>query len=276
MITVSVQSDKWFDAVQAKANQLKLTVEEVNKDEARLFVGTMINLTPPTRGRGPAGTANPKMKVQAVGEASAKRDVLKSMTPADPDWQDGYKFLRNKRIRDVVLKGDVKAFTAILQNMGKFRNWRVETFSPQLHQRAQNSRGQVRRTQKIFIIGAGQLAEYWLYLRKVLSHVGRLKAGWLPAFFALGGRRVPAFVSRHKDGARGTIRFERQDTWNPKITVTNSAMGVGQLEGIVNNTFRARVEAIKRRMKLVARAFAKGTVEEIKSLRQSHGSIEAT
>lgn len=67
MITAEFHSEKWFSQVQAKARAFGETTSAVMVDEARLFTGTLINLTPPTRGRAPGGgIVDPKVKAQAV------------------------------------------------------------------------------------------------------------------------------------------------------------------------------------------------------------------
>lgn len=275
MITTTINSDRWFQKVQAKARQLNLTTGEVLTDEARMFTGTLINLTPPTRGSGPGGTvAEPRLRAQTVGEAAVQRDILRAHTPVDLEWPDAPLIFRQPRVREVILQGNYGAFVAILKNMGNWANWRVGMFDRGQHNRSKRSRGRVLRSQRVFVFGESQIPDYWNYMQKIVERVGRLKAGWLPAFYALGGKRVAAFVSRHRRGARGRVQITGITTSNPRIEVANSAMGVGQLERLVNGTFRARTQAIKRRMRLLASNFAKGDVEAVKAARAAHGDID--
>jgi hypothetical protein len=251
VITAEIHSDKWTRAVQARAARFKIDVRDVMKDEARLYSVQMLRLTPPTNPTRLKGKDGKKLSDNVVGTNAARRDVLRSMTPADPDWPDSGLakfFLRSPRLRRYVENGDIEKFSKVIKNLGKFAGWRVETFSSSLHLNARGSRGRVTSTKRVFIIGNAQISAFWKYMTETLAHVGRLKAGWLPAIEKLGGRVTSKWITRHRMGARGRCEAYL-DGNHPRIVVVNGAMGVGQLHKLAQDTFRIRAVAITRRMK---------------------------
>jgi hypothetical protein len=278
MFTVQLNSDRWVNDVNRRARLLGLAVPDVVKSEARLWVGQAMRLTPPTNSTGIMAANGKKAKPGNIGEKRVRSDVIKSMTPADPDWNEAPAVFRKPSIRKLILSGDKEGFLNVIKSFGKLRDWSVAEFSPALHRNAQGSRGRVGRSRKTFIIGAAQLSLWWNYMRKTVSHVGRLRAGWAPSWLALGGKGLPIFVRRHVAGARGSVRHDlTPGTSHPFVEVRNFAVGVGSahMHRICSNTFRARAEAMKRRTHLLMRGFAKGDVELIKRVRAEHGSIEA-
>jgi hypothetical protein len=71
-------------------------------------------------------------------------------------------------------------------------------------------------------------------VRRVMGHVGRLKAGWMVAVSSgaitlSGGKLPPQWVTRrHLHGARGRIENGLDNKTFPTFTIANSAKGVGQ------------------------------------------------
>lgn len=273
MITTTIKSENWIVQCNAIANALKKDPAVVVQDESRNWTAQMIRFTPPTKGSAPAGgKPNPKLKPQALGEKAVKRDVLRSMSPADPEWEGAPEFVKNNpRIKQVVLSGDKIAFAAILKKIGNgWERWRVADFSESLHLNAKGSRGRVHSTKRVFIIGTNDIANFWNYLTRTMSHVGRLKAPFAKAFLALGGKGVSPFVRRHLAEAAGTISIQLEGT-QPTITITNGALGVGELTRLANETFRARAEAMKRRCKLILSGYSKDVRDGIIVTRKARG-----
>lgn len=287
--TLQIKSDKWIIQVNERSRLLKTSVPAVVKSEAGLWVKQVIKLTPPTSriSNGEDGYLKPK----AVGEKAVRRDILRSVVPVDPYWPDAPKFMRNTRIR-ALLTGTARgkkrkalnkaAFEAILKKIGekggKYGKWKVvDSFTPQLHTSQKNGRGRVGSTKRIFLLGASEVRKYWRYMKKTIRHVGRLKAGFAPAYFALGGKSLQAGVRRHLSGARGGVRLDiRDESTKPFVEVTNFAQGAGnpRVVSICRNAFNVRAEAMKRRTHLIAKGFAKADVALIKRVRDEHGSID--
>jgi hypothetical protein len=278
MFSVQLNSDRWVNQVNTRARLLNVAVADVVKSEARLWVGQAMRLTPPTNSAGIMALNGKKAKPVNVGEKRVRSDVIKSMTPADPNWDEAPAIFKKPSIRKLILGGDREGFLKVLKSFKKLRDWSVSEFSPALHRSAQGSRGRVGRSRKTFIIGAAQISQWWNYMLKVKAHVGRLRAGWAPSWLALGGKGLPVFVRRHVAGARGAVRQDlAHGTKHPFVEVRNFAKGAGLpiMTRICQSTFAARAEAMKRRTHLILKGFAKGDVDLIKRVRAEHGSIEA-
>lgn len=278
--SLQFQYEKFNVQVNSLARELKVSVPVVLKDEARRWLQQAIRLTPPTRGRLPGGekhTDRAKSKTAlATGENAVRGDVIRAMTPADPDWAHGFDFFKKPAMRKLILSGNKEGFMRVISRIPAFKNWRVENFSPQLHQRARGSRGHVRTAKKIFIIGNSQLTEFWRYLTRQVSHVGRLKAGFAVSLLELGGKGVPAFVRRHIAGARGRMTQNLSpQTPHPFIEVTNFAIGTGNadMQRLALQITKARNQAMKRRMALLRDGFHAGSVARIKAARTNREDI---
>ena len=90
---------------------------------------------------------------------------------------------------------------------------------------------------------------------------GRLKAGWLAAWDELspeGGNRPPAFVMRHKQGARGYYISGLGVKNHPTFTIANTAAGAGsdhnKMDWVAQSALRTRAAAMKKNLLL----FTKG------------------
>lgn len=99
---------------------------------------------------------------------------------------------------------------------------------PAFHQSHRNSRGRVRGipSDQKMIVGEANLDRY---IRDVQKHVGRLKAGWLPAAERLKVSGIPKFVSRHSPGDGAFI------------DALDRSMGVGFIEAINRNKAVSRL-----------------------------------
>jgi hypothetical protein len=69
-------------------------------------------------------------------------------------------------------------------------------------------------------------------IKKLQANVGRMKAGWLPAWDSIGaaiGRNIPQYVARHRSGARGYVVNNLHQPGNPNITIANNATAVAKM-----------------------------------------------
>lgn len=69
-------------------------------------------------------------------------------------------------------------------------------------------------------------------IKIIQGHVGRLKAGWMVAWRALGspGAQVPQWISKHEQGAKGYIVNSSAAPGMPSITIANFAKGAGSMK----------------------------------------------
>lgn len=274
--TLQIRYEPWIVGVIELSRRLGKDLREVVKDEARLWTAQAMRLTPPKNASGLKGSDGKKLKPNTVGENGVRLDIIKSATPADPDWPDAPKWMRKPSIRKIIIAGDRAKFEKIIKNFGAFQNWSVAEWSPALHQSQRNARGRVGRSARRFIIGTQQLAQFWAYLVRVVSHVGRLKAGFGKPLIELGGKSVPLFVRRHIPNARGFSVIALGDgKTDPSIMIVNHAIGVGnpEIERICRDTFTARAEAMKRRCYLIVRGYSKDSVSRVKTVRSERGNI---
>lgn len=83
-------------------------------------------------------------------------------------------------------------------------------------------------------------------IKRIVGHLGRRQAGWLPAWRALGspeggGNPIPQRVLKHEAGARGYYLDELQTEDHPAFTLINNAVGSSKLADKVNRALKNRV-----------------------------------
>lgn len=105
-----------------------------------------------------------------------------------------------------------------------------------------------------FIVKRGQIREV---IRRVQSHVGRMKAGWLPAVRdgvvkISGEYSPPGFVVRHYSGARGKYQVDFSDESNLFGEFTNFAKGIGKhlRNNFINRALQIRGRAMAKNAEL--------------------------
>lgn len=99
-------------------------------------------------------------------------------------------------------------------------------------------------------------------IKVVQSHIGRAKAGWLPAIDSLGATfSMPATVTRHRSGAKGSAIDGTNNGAQPFFVMRNFATGIGNLKKrnawLLNNALKIRVKAMAADLKLYVRGVKK-------------------
>lgn len=94
-------------------------------------------------------------------------------------------------------------------------------------------------------------------IARIIGHLGRLKAGYLPAFDELQSSgniyRPPQWVRKHRSGARGRFQDETSAPQKPSVVITNFAKGVGKTNNLVRRALAIRLKAMKADMQLYVR-----------------------
>jgi len=85
-----------------------------------------------------------------------------------------------------------------------------------VHQRYYTKRGRTRKVNDRYLVSPDVFAEY---LKFLYTHVGRAKAGWLPAATRLFTPNIPGWVLRHAPG-KGFFHDNRNDA-RPSIEAIN-------------------------------------------------------
>lgn len=190
-------------------------------------------------------------KTLAQGRAATAGDLAKTMRPFDP------KAIRSKKLRKIVDEMDVKAFNILAQRVksGPMAGAQAIRFSEAAHTGQRDRRGRVRSTSLNRVILGDNAKLLTRYRDKLLKRVGWAKAGWLTAYYAVGGSRAPSFVARHGQGSGGVID-DHANELNPSITAINRTPWASRKdEGarIIRDAILSRANAIETKIKVQLR-----------------------
>lgn len=250
METIVINDQKFQERIEQLVDALGKDPQVVLADEARLFLKQAINLTPP--------------KSKAQGEQAIRDDLNRTFTAANDDFliyeaDGGFKSNLDKWFTNAKGERVHMQFDAVdVQGRGMRR----------YHQSQRNARGRTvgrgNRGSKTgslwkarYVVGYAALAEY---TAKVLQRVGIRKSGWLRAYYEVGGK-LPSWIQRQAQRGMGRVQNNLNVKGHPSIVMASHAPGVMDDERILRDTFRARGEAIAKRIKL----FLSGYSEDVKS-----------
>jgi hypothetical protein len=148
------------------------------------------------------------------------------------------------RANELIQRKDYQGLNALLRNLkGKLSKWYALPFSTGLFYGAtRGARGGVRQ-QKRFVM---EKAQWKSQLSKICKHAGRLKAGWLPAYYSVGGKTVAKWIDDHRTGARGDVQLPDVNADAKVCVAVNCALGVGKTRAIVGRAIEARGNATRR------------------------------
>jgi hypothetical protein len=148
------------------------------------------------------------------------------------------------RLNRMIEKRDYTGFNTILKNMhGNISRWEAVPFSESLFANASRTGAGGIKTQRKFVF---EITAWRRQLAKVLSHVGRRKAGWLPAFYTVGGKDAPDWINKHAIGARGDFQVDRSKSVITMIA-TNYALGVQRSKEIVTRAMQSQLNGLHSR-----------------------------
>lgn len=213
-------------------------------DEARLFLKQAINLTPPQKGK-------------AQGEQAALADIKRIFTGADESFllyefgNSGAnidRWFTNKKGEKVHAQFEALDIhgAGMRQYHTSQRNSRGRTVGRHNESR-QGSDWKAR-----YVVSYGALADY---SKKILSRVGMRKSGWLRAYYEMGGK-LPAWIQRHASRGLGRAVNNLATPGKPSVVMASHAPGVMDDERIIADTFRARREAMAKRIRLIVSGYA--------------------
>lgn len=216
------------------------------EDEARLFLKQAIRLTPPrTKAQGEQAIHDDLNRIFSGGNDAFLNHVVEAFG-SDHVQQ----WFTNKRGEKYLM--DVNHISVDGDGMYDF------------HQKNRTKRGRTtmagQYTRDIgrwkehnkFVVGYGALAKY---RAKIKDRVGMRKGGWLRAFYEVGGK-LPQWIQRHARRGLGSVQNNLDVPNHPSIIMASHAPGVMDDERILKDTFRARGEAIKKRIRLIVSGYA--------------------
>lgn len=229
----------------------------VLEDEFRLAMKQIINLTPPP-GLGQAA--------RSQGEKAVTRDLSKLFTPVDEEMLNiiGSQFGVDGIDRWITDTDGGKQH--LIWDKLDPTGTGIETF----HHANQNRRGRTINAKRK---GRGQpfwyaayvvsKTDFLPYLQKLISHVGRRKAGWAAAYESVGGK-VQRWISRHLPTPGGRVVNMLSNKGKPSITAFNMAPGIGDDQRIVADALRIRREAMAKRLKLILSGYSRDVANGIR------------
>ncbi len=258
--TVSVDLSRLNAQIAAIQSATGKDTATIIKDQARLFVKQVIELTPP-----PGLNAAAKQQ----GEKAIERDLMKIFTPINEDFLTavGSQFGVSGIDHWLTLDGNKK------QEIKWDRIDPTGAGMPGFHHANQDRRGRTRNLKRDGRQGSKWYSPYVVtfqdfaaYLEKIKAHVGRRKATWGKSFKALGGH-LPAWIDRHTGEVQGSCTVMLNGK-TPRIEMTAAAPGLLQDQRIIQSALRIRAATVARRLKHMIRSY--GTDMRNKTLVKSH------
>lgn len=232
--TVTIDTSGLEAQLRSLRNALGADARFIIKDEGRMLLLQCIKLT--------------AAKTKKIGEASVARTLERVFNPWDISAIKDPKFQKEFR----KIKDDQIEATKLFQRItGTHKE--VKPFSKEFHRANVSQRGTSRKTNVVTL----DVRAFKAYQKETQSHVGRMKAAWLPALAACGGEIKTPFVTRHPlSMVKGTVQ-NNMDSDSPSMEVRNFARGVGRYAGVVKSAVNIRAKKIKERVRLILSGYSK-------------------
>lgn len=219
---LEVYSEEFNDAVRRYLAISEKSMEEVMRDEARLFLNDAIRKTPPFTWARVSAT-----KAKAYGVQSVRRDLNRHL------W--GKKLVGQRRVTHLFGDSEVEGLPFVVPAKEKHADARAEW------NRRKRLRGGYGRARSV--VDEPKFKRLWAEMSKKVGYLG---SGFGPAAVALGAK-MPAFMRRH--GGPGGVRITvREDL--VRIRIENRVRYAGKVRG-----FKRGIQAAlgSRRMKIDAK-----------------------
>lgn len=261
MVTVTITGgDKLTGLLAQWAALCEKDTETALRDEMRLLVQKVIELTPPVTGRGKASGA------KSAGETKIKGDILRLFQSAGKsEWEQGQlknaravaERMRNPKVAEALrrlsAKGDLDGLRRVLGNIGIHGGTVIHAANEALHTYARNRRGSVKKgVSPYYVTNADTIAR--LMASKV-AHLGKAKAGWNEAAKHFGVKSAgswPSWVKRH--AGEGGFRERKIRGASLVLVATNRNKGATNADAInqvVDRAVLGRSMALERNIERV-------------------------
>jgi hypothetical protein len=262
--SVKVDSKKLEFALARLADEARVELSQVIKQEGGLVAKTLMLIIPPTIGKstlGSPGKGGMTTAAKEAGENAIKGDLFGGKRAASARYSSVGLFQRigssslvppkNGRTETVgVHLGWERSKT--IRIMSRFWNQAASTSEMgNFHKRYRNSRGRTGNVSQS-VIGRWKVQDQmWIqnssadaYFDLVKSRVGWAKSGFAAAALACG-IRVPAWIRRHAS-ASGTTSFNFGR--NPYITGTATNIKVPDINRYIDNAMEIRVKVTQEKI----------------------------
>lgn len=226
------------------------TAKQTLHDQARLFIRDCAKMTPPF---GPHSITESWSKQRKLGEVATEADIrrvfrlldaqsLSKYFEATPKRKEGF----IKRVTAYARRRNIAALERIVTSIGYPCQGVIAEVDPALHKKERFLRGRVpRKGVKVWLVLSSQSLKR--YIRDVVGHVGKAKAGWAKAA-AKFGVSLPRWITRHKETSPGLAQDDTDNPTQPSVTIGNLVDFAQEFEGrfgIVKAALRNRERAMR-------------------------------
>ncbi len=246
---VSVDLTQFNKGIAGLIDRLGIEAKKVLKKEAGELTKTLIKISPPAD---PAKTRSKiENSIRNKFELAANERSFENSADGLGVSKTGLKwsFVDSHYLRGVAPQSDMRQATAqtiynIYRKLTKSGRIVVNFKRPREHQKVMIATRILTKKSTLNKV-----------IARVKSHVGRLKAGWLVSFDALkptGGNQPPAWVTRHRAGARGQFTDQTSVKDFPTLTIRNYAKGAGSsaMKFFAQKAVNIRAKAMAANLKL--------------------------
>jgi hypothetical protein len=229
---ITLNSYEFRKAVEQVADKTGVSAADVLRDQMRLLVQTLYKWTPPPK--------------KSAGVNRVKADLAKLFTPyLDESILQDYLDEMDERGANLVYRTDSKG------NLYTIKRDQI-VLDPitmrEVHQQHRDRRGRVRnigRSSKYLV----PLKMFRKYVKEVTKHVGKLRAGWMPAMALFNARSAPSWVADNR--AFGMLHGEASDRLNNDLKgmlVAENRVPYIRDEGMLTRAMRLRTKDLEKNL----------------------------
>jgi len=211
---------KFNDALNIYVSAFGKDASDTVKKYCGILIDEVIDRTPPFKTTG--DTEGAKLK----GQRALLRDIRKTVDPVD--WHS----FNSRSIQKLIKQKDIEGFRKATANFPTMKGKKIVLFSPSLHT-SQRVRGVVPKGLKINQVTL-DFPEQRQYEKEMMTHIGRLKASWMPALNVLN-RKASSWISRHSSYGFSVTNIDNKlDQPEHRIDIDNHSPGIGKMKSFVN------------------------------------------
>lgn len=203
-----VHTELFLDRLEELSDIMGREVGDLVRGEARLLMAQAMIETPP-KGKG--------LSVKRRQEAQIERGFKKIVSPVRPasDAEDSKYRWHDPKIQKLIKKKNADGLQQVFNAIGGRMSRAI--VMPFFDKDAiKQLRGNKKNGPKLYTF---DYPAWKRRLKELKDRAGFTKAGWAISYIALGGTRVPAWIRRHIDYARGSIDVSALDGPNPSVTM---------------------------------------------------------
>lgn len=237
-LTFALNEARYRDSLNTFVRQLNADADKLLREEMRLLLRDIVNLTPPTKS---PKSDQVKRSAKQRGDNAVEADLSRVATPLD--WRN----IENPRLAEAVYRRNQTVMLAIMKNMKQYRNASILANGDAIRSSHLQNRNRYGRVRRKVLNQVAFLTDWQRYTRTVKSRVGFARAGWLRAAEAVG-LPMPNWVRRHAGYARGG--FQAPTPGKLEIVATNGSVKIPNYQqNIVNAAMQARRASIESELK---------------------------